>query len=76
MCVTAPVLCLRFRTCPRSALAQIASLVDTLELPPGTMLGASSREMIVTLAPMHVVVIERRALHAVIDLAPDLEPRT
>ena len=65
-----------FRACPRSALAQIASLVDTLELPPGTMLGASSREMMVTLAPIHVVVIERRALQTVIDLAPDLEPRT
>ena len=61
-----------FRDCPTVVLSRIASLVDTVELPPGTMVSASHREVLVTLAPTQVIVIERRALDAVIELAPDL----
>lgn len=61
-----------FRSCPRTVLEQIASLVDTVELPLGTIVSANHRELLVTLGPTQVVVIERRALDAVIERAPDL----
>jgi len=61
-----------FRNCRPRALAQIASLVDTTEVPAGTVVSSNHREVVVTLTPTRVLVIERRALDAVTELAPGL----
>ena len=63
-----------FRDCPTRSLLRLSTLVDMVELPAGTLVGATDRELVVTVGPTSVLVVERRALDAVLDLAPDLVP--
>jgi hypothetical protein len=60
-----------FRHCSRSQLKQVARLVDVVELPAGTV-ELDGRELVVTLDPVRALVVNRRALPAVVDLAPAL----
>jgi hypothetical protein len=65
-----------FRRCTRRQLEQIARLVDVVELPAGTV-ELDGRELVVTLDPVRALVVGRRAVPALLELAPDLvtEPR-
>jgi hypothetical protein len=65
-----------FRHCTRRQLELIARLVDVVELPAGTV-ELDGRELVVTLDPVRALVVGRRALPALLELAPDLatEPR-
>lgn len=61
-----------FRHCTRRQLAHVARLVDDVEVPAGTQLTGHAGELILTLTPARVLVIDRRALPAVLDDAPGL----
>jgi hypothetical protein len=65
-----------FRHCTHRQLEQVARLVDVVELPAGTV-ELDRRELVVTLDPVRALVVDRRALPVLLDLAPDLasEPR-
>lgn len=65
-----------FRQCSRSQLEQVARLVDVVELSAGTV-DLDGRELVVTLDPVRALVVGRRAVPALLELAPDLatEPR-
>jgi hypothetical protein len=65
-----------FRHCTRRQLEQVARLVDVVELPAGTV-ELDGRELVVTLDPVRALVVRRRAVPALLELAPDLatEPR-
>jgi hypothetical protein len=65
-----------FRRCTRRQLEQVARLVDVVELPAGTV-ELDGRELVVTLDPVRALVVGRRAVPALLELAPDLvtEPR-
>ena len=54
----------------------LARLVDVVELPAGTV-ELDGRELVVTLDPVRALVVGRRAVPALLELAPDLvtEPR-
>ena len=58
--------------CTRRQLRQVASLVDDVELPAGTQLRGPGGELVVTLTPTRALVVDRRALPAVLDVAPTL----
>ncbi len=60
-----------FRHCTHRQLEQIARLVDVVELPAGTV-ELSRRELVITLDPVRALVVGRRALSTVLDLAPTL----
>jgi hypothetical protein len=60
-----------FRHCNRNQLEQVARLVDVVELPAGTV-ELDGRELVVTLDPVRALVVGRRALPALFELAPDL----
>ena len=60
-----------FRHCSRNQLEQIARLVDEVELPTGTV-ELDGRELVVTLDPVRALVVGRRALPALLEMAPDL----
>jgi hypothetical protein len=62
--------------CTHGQLAQIAQVVDDVQLPAGTQLTAQSGELVVTLAPTRVLVVDRRARTSVLDAAPELGTRT
>ena len=53
-------------------LVAIGRLVDTVEVPSGTVLAANPRELVATLAPTSLLVIRRSAAEAVLQLAPAL----
>jgi hypothetical protein len=65
-----------FRHCTHRQLEQVARLVDVVELPAGTV-ELDGRELLVTLDPVRALVVGRRAVPALLELAPDLatEPR-
>jgi hypothetical protein len=65
-----------FRQCTPRQLEQIARLVDVVELPAGTV-ELDGRELVITLDPVRALVVGRRAMPALLELAPDLvaEPR-
>ena len=60
-----------FRNCSRTQLEQVARLVDVVELPAGTV-ELDGRELVVTLDPVRALVVGRRAVPALLELAPDL----
>ena len=60
-----------FRHCSRRQLEEVARLVDIVELPAGTV-ELDGRELVVTLDPVRALVIGRRAVPALLELAPDL----
>jgi hypothetical protein len=60
-----------FRHCTRRQLEQIARLVDVVELPAGTV-ELDRRELVVTLDPVRALVVGRRALPVLFEIAPDL----
>jgi hypothetical protein len=53
------------------ALEQVARLVDVVELPAGTV-ELDRRELVVTLDSVRALVVGRRALPALLEMAPDL----
>jgi hypothetical protein len=59
----------RLRT--RRQPEQVARLVDVVELPAGTV-ELDRRQLVVTLDPVRALVVNRRALPVVLDLAPAL----
>jgi len=63
-----------FRRCTRRQLEQVARLVDVVELPAGTV-ELDRRQLVVTLDPVRALVVDRRAVPAVLDLAPTLGTR-
>jgi hypothetical protein len=65
-----------FRHCSKGQLEQVARLVDVVELPAGTV-ELDGRELVVTLDPVRALVVGRRAVPALLELAPELatEPR-
>jgi hypothetical protein len=65
-----------FCQCTHPQLAQVARLVDVVELPAGTV-ELDRRELVVTLDPVRALVVGRRALPVLLEIAPDLvtEPR-
>jgi hypothetical protein len=60
-----------FRSCTRRQLLDVARLVDVVELPAGTV-ELDRRQLVVTLDPVRALVVDRRAVPAVLDLAPTL----
>jgi hypothetical protein len=60
-----------FRRCTRRQLEDIARLVDVVELPGG-IVELDRRELVVTLDPVRALVVSRRALPVVLEIAPDL----
>jgi hypothetical protein len=60
-----------FRHCTRRQLEQVARLVDVVELPAGTV-ELDRRELVVTLDSVRALVVGRRALPALLEMAPDL----
>jgi hypothetical protein len=60
-----------FRCCTQHQLEEIARLVDVVELPAGTI-ELEQRELVMTLDPVRVLVVGRRALPVLLELAPDL----
>jgi hypothetical protein len=49
-----------FRNCTDSEVRDLARLVDTIEVPAGTVIGRGDREVVLTLAPTRVLVVGRR----------------
>jgi hypothetical protein len=64
-----------FRDCTRRQLQEVARLVDVVELPAGTV-ELDGRQLVVTLDPVRALVVNRRAVPAVLDLAPSLGTRS
>ena len=60
-----------FRSRTRRQLEQVARLVDVVELPAGTV-ELDRRQLVLTLDPVRALVVDRRAVPAVLDLAPTL----
>jgi len=60
-----------FRHCTHRQLKEVARLVDVVELCPGTV-ELDDRELVVTLDPVRALVVGRRALPVLLDIAPDL----
>ena len=60
-----------FKRCTRRQLEEVARLVDVVELPAGTV-ELDGRELVVTLDPVRALVVGRRAVPALLELAPDL----
>jgi hypothetical protein len=60
-----------FRHCSRRQLEEVARLVDVVELPAGTV-ELDGRELVVTLDPVRALVVGRRAIPPLLELAPDL----
>jgi hypothetical protein len=58
-----------FRLASDRRLAAIGRLVDVIELPANTRVGTSGRELVLTLEPVRVMVVDRRALAALPELA-------
>jgi hypothetical protein len=65
-----------FRHCTHRQLEQVARLVDIVELPAGTV-ELDGRDLVVTIDPVRALVVGRRALPMLLEMAPDLvtEPR-
>jgi hypothetical protein len=61
-----------FRRCSRRELVLVSQLVDEIVLPVGTTLPSNSRDLAIALAPTRVLVVERRALPALLELVPGL----
>jgi len=60
-----------FRDCTRRQLQEVARLVDVVELPAGTV-ELDRRQLVVTLDSVRALVVDRRAVLAVLELAPSL----
>ncbi|HKA92844.1 MAG TPA: hypothetical protein VKE97_03510 [Acidimicrobiia bacterium] len=60
-----------FRHCTRRQLHDVARLVDVVELPAGTV-ELDGRELVVTLDPVRALVVGRRAIPSLLEMAPDL----
>src|SRR5260370_30408726 len=58
-----------FRHCTRRQLEDVARLVDVVELPAGTV-ELDGRELVVTIDPVRAIVVGRRAIPVVLDIAP------
>jgi hypothetical protein len=65
-----------FRHCTRRQLEDVARLVDVVELPAGTV-ELDGRELVVTIDPVRAIVVGRRAIPVLLEIAPGLvtEPR-
>jgi hypothetical protein len=65
-----------FRHCTRRQLEEVARLVDVVELPAGTV-ELDRRELVVTLDSVRALVVGRRALPVLLEIAPELatDPR-
>jgi hypothetical protein len=65
-----------FHDCTHRQLEQVARLVDIVELPAGTV-ELDGRDLVVTIDPVRALVVGRRALPVLLEMAPDLvtEPR-
>jgi hypothetical protein len=65
-----------FRQCTRRQLEEVARLVDVVELPAGTV-ELDRRELVVTLDSVRALVVGRRALPVLFEIAPQLasDPR-
>ena len=61
-----------FRHCTRRQLVVASQLVDEIVVAPGTALPASTREIAIAVEPTRVLVVERRALPALLEVVPDL----
>jgi hypothetical protein len=61
-----------FRTLADRDLIAIGRLVDTVDVPAGTVLVADRGELVATLAPTRLLVIGRREAEAVFELSPAL----
>jgi hypothetical protein len=61
-----------FEQCSQRTLVEIGRLVDEIDAPPGTTLPISDREVAIALEPTRVLVVERRALPALLELVPRL----
>jgi hypothetical protein len=53
-------------------LAEIAKLVDIIDLPAGSQVHTNDRELVVTAGSVRALVVARRAMARVHDLAPEL----
>jgi hypothetical protein len=60
----------QFRHCSTRRLLAIAKLADTIELPAGTRVHTSDREVVLTTEAVRAVVVDRRALPELRELAP------
>ena len=60
-----------FRHCTHGQLEEVARLVDVVELPAGTV-ELDRRELVVTLDPVRALVVGRRALPVLLEIAPEL----
>jgi hypothetical protein len=60
------------RACNRRQLQEVARLIDDVDIPAGTQLRGPGGELVVALAPTRALVIDRRALPAVLEEAPGL----
>jgi hypothetical protein len=58
-----------FRSCSPRDLTEISRLIDTVDLPAGTVIGRNSHEVVLMLEPTRVLVVERRAWSTVMELA-------
>lgn len=63
----------QFRHLRGGELTEIGQLVDSVDLPRGAIVGAiHAQDVVLTYAPARVLVIARRALPRMLELAPDL----
>jgi hypothetical protein len=60
-----------FRHCSRRQLHDVARLVDVVELPAG-IIELDGRELVVTLDSVRALVVGRRELPALLEMAPEL----
>ncbi len=65
-----------FRHCTHRQLEEVARLIDVVELPAGTV-ELDHRELVVTLDSVRAIVLGRRALPVLLEIAPELaaDPR-
>jgi len=61
-----------FQALTHHDLIAIGRLVDTVDVPAGTVLVGNRRELVATLAPTRLLVISRCAAEAVFELSPPL----
>jgi hypothetical protein len=60
------------RHCSTRRLVQVARLVDEIAVGPGTALSTAPGQVVLALDPTRVLVVDRRAVPALRELAPDL----
>ncbi len=60
------------RRCSRRQLVEIGRLVDVVCLTEGATIVANDRQVVIALEPMRALVVDRRAVATLRELAPDL----